>query len=109
MEHENKAHAQFKTVVEIVGSKWNLFIIWNLKDQTLRFNVLQKNMGDVNSKTITKHLRELENNKIIKRVVYPEVPPRVEYSLTEKGRAFLPVFDAIRDCATNITLEKNNG
>jgi len=78
LEHENKAHAQFKTVVEIVGSKWNLFIIWNLKDQTLRFNVLQKNMGEVNSKTVTKHLRELEKNKIIKRVVYPEVPPRVE-------------------------------
>ncbi len=103
MESENKAHLQFKTVVEIVGSKWNLFIIWNLKDQTLRFTELQKSMGDVNSKTITKHLRELENNKIIKRVVYPEVPPRVEYSLTEKGKAFLPVFDAIRDCAVHIS------
>ena len=103
MESENKVHSQFKTVVEIVGSKWNLFIIWNLRDQTLRFTALQKNMGDVNSKTVTKHLRELENNKIIKRVVYPEVPPRVEYSLTEKGKAFLPVFDAIRDCAFKIS------
>jgi len=105
LESENKAHAQFKTVVEIVGSKWNLFIIWNLKDQTLRFNVLQKNMGDVNSKTVTKHLRELEKNKVIKRVVYPEVPPRVEYSLTEKGKTFLPVFDAMRDCAAHLSLE----
>jgi DNA-binding HxlR family transcriptional regulator len=105
LESENKTHAQFKTVVEIVGSKWNLFIIWNLKDQTLRFNVLQKNMGDVNSKTVTKHLRELEKNKIIKRVVYPEVPPRVEYSLTEKGKTFLPVFDAMRDCAAHLALE----
>ena len=105
MESENKAHAQFKTVVEIVGSKWNLFIIWNLKDQTLRFNVLQKNMGDVNSKTVTKHLRELEKNKTIKRVVYPEVPPRVEYSLTKKGKKFLPVFDAMRDCAEHLALE----
>ena len=103
MESENKAHAQFKTVVEIVGSKWNLFIIWNLKDQTLRFSALQKSMGDVNSKTITKHLRELEKNKIIKRAIYPEVPPKVEYSLTEKGKAFLPVFDAIRDCAFQIS------
>jgi DNA-binding HxlR family transcriptional regulator len=103
VESENKAHLQFKTVVEIVGSKWNLFIIWNLKDQTLRFSALQKSMGGVNSKTITKHLRELEKNKIIKRVVYPEVPPRVEYSLTEKGKTFLPVFDAIRECAFQIS------
>jgi DNA-binding HxlR family transcriptional regulator len=103
LESENKAHAEFKNVVEIVGNKWNLFIIWSLKDQTLRFTELQKNMGDINSKTITKHLRDLEKNKIIKRVIYPEVPPRVEYSLTKKGKAFLPVFDAIRDCAVHIS------
>jgi DNA-binding HxlR family transcriptional regulator len=103
LEYKNKAHEQFKTVVEIIGSKWNLFIIYNLRDQTLRFSALQKSMGEVNSKTVTKHLRELEENKIIKRVVYAEVPPRVEYSLTEKGKAFLPVFDAIRDCAEHIS------
>ena len=53
-------------------------------------------MGDVNSKTITKHLRDLEKNNIVTRSVYPEVPPRVEYTLTEKGQAFLPVFESIR-------------
>jgi len=83
-------------VLGIIGSKWNLFIIWSLKDGTLRFSELQKKMGDVNSKTITKHLRDLEENKIVTRSVYPEVPPRVEYTLTEKGQAFLPVFEAIR-------------
>jgi DNA-binding HxlR family transcriptional regulator len=52
-------------------------------------------MNDVNSKTITIHLRELENLKIISRIVYPEVPPRVEYSLTEYGKALFPVYDAL--------------
>ena len=101
-ESENKAHLQFNTVMEIVGNKWNLFIIWSLRDEALRFTVLQKRMGDVNSKTITKHLRDLECNKIVKRVVYADVPTRVEYSLTEKGKAFLPVFEAIRNCVEHI-------
>ncbi len=97
MESENKAHLQFNRILEIIGSKWNLFIIWSLKDGKLRFSELQKRMGDVNSKTITKHLRDLEKNNIITRVIYPEVPPRVEYSLTAQGQAFLPVFEAIRE------------
>ena len=96
MESENKAHKDFARVLGIIGNKWNLFIIWNLKEGTLRFSELQKRMGDVNSKTITKHLRELEKTKIVTRAVYPEVPPRVEYTLTEQGLAFLPVFEAIR-------------
>ena len=96
MESRNKAHLEFNRVLNIIGSKWNLFIIWSLKDGTLRFSELQKRMGDVNSKTITKHLRDLEKNEIVTRSVYPEVPPRVEYTLTEKGQAFLPVFEAIR-------------
>ena len=96
MESENKAHKEFSLVLDIIGSKWNLFIIWSLKDGTLRFTELQKAMRDVNSKTITKHLRDLEKAKIVARKVYPEVPPRVEYTLTEQGLAFLPVFEAIR-------------
>ena len=96
MESKDKAHLKFVRVMGIIGSKWNLFIIWSLKDGTLRFSELQKRMGDVNSKTITKHLRDLEKNKIVTRTVYPEVPPRVEYNLTQQGLTFLPVFEAIR-------------
>jgi DNA-binding HxlR family transcriptional regulator len=102
VEAENKAHLGFNHVLNIIGSKWNLFIIWSLKDGTLRFSELQKRMGDVNSKTITKHLRDLEKSKIVTRTVYPEVPPRVEYTLTEQGLAFLPVFEAIRKWAEKL-------
>lgn len=82
-----------KIVFEIIGSKWNLIIIWNLGDQTLRFNELQKRMDNINSKTITKHLRDLERNRIIKRVIYAEVPPRVEYSLTRQGKELIPILE----------------
>jgi DNA-binding HxlR family transcriptional regulator len=96
LESKDKAHLKFVRVMGIIGNKWNLFIIWSLKDGTLRFSELQKRMGDVNSKTITKHLRDLEKSKIVTRTVYPEVPPRVEYNLTQQGLTFLPVFEAIR-------------
>ncbi|MFA5331804.1 MAG: helix-turn-helix domain-containing protein [Methanoregula sp.] len=79
-----------------MGSKWKILIIWNLKNRTLRFSELQKKTHDVNSKTLTTHLRELENLKIISRAVFPEVPPRVEYTLTEYGKELFPIFDAMR-------------
>jgi DNA-binding HxlR family transcriptional regulator len=82
--------------IEVLGSKWNILIIWKLKNGTLRFSDLQKTMNNVNSNTLTAHLRELEDLKIISRIVFPEVPPRVEYSLTEHGTALFPIFDAMR-------------
>lgn len=88
--------------LKIIGSRWNLVIIWCLKDKTLRFTELQKRMGDVNSKTITKHLRILKECNIISRSIYPEVPPRVEYSLTQYGLAFLPIFDEIHEWGDSI-------
>jgi DNA-binding HxlR family transcriptional regulator len=103
MKDENNRKCGMDTALKIIGSKWNLVIIWSLKDKTLRYTELQKSLGDVNSKTITKHLRILEENKIITRSVYAEVPPRVEYSLTENGRAFIPIFDKIHEWGDTIT------
>lgn len=91
------------TAVEIIGSRWNLLIIWRLSEGPLRFTELQKILGDVNSKTITKHLRVLEKYKVITRTVYPEVPPRVEYSLTEYGTAFVPILADINEWGESIS------
>lgn len=77
-------------------------ILHQLNDQTLRFNELQKGMNNVNPKTITKHLRYLEKYNIIKRVVYAEVPPRVEYSLTENGITFIPILKSIINWGSNL-------
>ena len=95
MNSENEAYLKLLRALGIIGSKWNILIIWILKDETLRFSVLQKKMGDVNSKTITKHLKDLEKNKIVTRTVYPEVPPRVEYTLTEQGLTLVPICEEI--------------
>ena len=97
MECENRQKCGINTAVEIIGSRWNLIIIWRLNDGALRFTELQKSIGNVNSKTVTKHLRVLEKYHIITRTVYPEVPPRVEYALTEYGRAFIPIFEKINE------------
>ena len=93
---KTKSKCPVDLFIEVMGSKWNVLIIWKLKNGTQRFSDLQKKMHNVNSNTLTTHLRDLENLKIISRVVFPEVPPRVEYTLTEYGKALFPIFDEMR-------------
>jgi DNA-binding HxlR family transcriptional regulator len=102
MKDDNNCKCGMDKALKIIGYRWNLVIIWCLKDKTLRYTELQKSLGDVNSKTITKHLRILEECNIVSRSVYPEVPPRVEYSLTQYGRAFLPIFEEIHEWGATI-------
>jgi DNA-binding HxlR family transcriptional regulator len=97
MKSENIDEYDMIKLLQTLGNKWNLIIIWNLRVKTLRFTELRKQMGNINSKTLTDHLRYLEKYNIINRLIYAEVPPRVEYSLTEHGKAFLPVFMAIKE------------
>lgn len=94
MRHENCGNLDTNAtkVMEVIGSKWNLMIIWSLREKPLRFTELQKSIGDVNSKTVTVHLRILEKYRLVNRVVYPDVPPRVEYSLTEHAKAIIPIL-----------------
>ena len=102
MKGENNCSCGMDKALKIIGYRWNLVIIWCLKDKTLRYTELQKSLGGVNSKTLTKHLRILEECNIVSRSVYPEVPPRVEYSLTQYGRAFLPIFEEIHEWGATI-------
>lgn len=76
----------------ILTGRWKYLIIWYLDGNTRRFTDIKKFLGDLSQGSLTKQLKELEKDGIIKRVVYPEVPPRVEYSLTEKGTRLLPVL-----------------
>lgn len=100
MKVKKEEKCELVAAMGIIGNKWNLLITWHLRDHKLRFTELQKRMYNVNPKTITKHLRDLENYKIIEREVFPEVPPRVEYSLTESGTALIPVLESITDWAS---------
>ena len=83
------------TTVQLVGSKWKLLILRNLLARPWRFNELRKDLEGISQKVLTDSLRSLEEDGIVQRKVYPQVPPRVEYSLTEKGTDLLPIFYAI--------------
>lgn len=78
--------------MELVGGKWKLVLLWHLLGGTLRFCELKRKLGDITQKMLTLQLRELEEAGLITRTVYPVVPPRVDYDLTERGRALAPVL-----------------
>ena len=83
------------TTVQMVGSKWKLLILRNLLARPWRFNELRKDLEGISQKVLTDSLRSMEEDGIVTRTVYPEVPPRVEYSLTELGQSLKPILDAI--------------
>ena len=84
------------TTVALIGSKWKLLIIRNLLARPWRFNELKKDLEGISQKVLTDSLRSMEADGIITRTVYPEVPPRVEYALTELGKSLKPILDSMR-------------
>ena len=89
------------TTVRLIGSKWKLLIIRNLLQRPWRFNELKKNLEGISQKVLTDSLRSMEADGIITRTVYPEVPPRVEYALSELGESMRPVMDAMEKWGIN--------
>ena len=79
--------------LEIIGGKWKSLILWHLRAKTLRFSQLQRRLGSITQKMQTQQLRELERDGMVHREVYAEVPPRVEYSLTELGQTVVPILE----------------
>lgn len=85
------------TTVELIGSKWKLLIIRNLQVRPWRFNELKKDLTGISQKVLTDNLQSLELDGIITRTVYPEVPPRVEYALSELGATLKPILDSMAE------------
>ena len=83
------------TTVSLIGSKWKLLIIRNLLARPWRFNELQKSIDGISQKALTEALRSMEADGIVSRTVYPEVPPRVEYALTELGESMRPIIKSM--------------
>ncbi|MBQ9279305.1 MAG: helix-turn-helix transcriptional regulator [Lachnospiraceae bacterium] len=81
------------TTVSLIGSKWKLLIIRNLLNRPWRFNELHKSLDGISQKVLTDSLRSMEADGIITRTVFPEVPPRVEYSLSELGESLRPIIN----------------
>ncbi len=88
-------HCPVEAALDVIGGKWKPLILWALGDNVLRFSELQKELPGVNTKMLTKQLRELEEDGVITRKVYPEVPPRVEYAITDFGRTLIPILQAL--------------
>jgi len=85
------------TMVELIGNKWTLLIIRNLLVKTSRFGELKNGIPGISQKVLTDNLRTLESNGLIIRTVYPEVPPRVEYSLSNIGNTLRPLFKSMEE------------
>lgn len=85
------------TTVALIGSKWKLLIMRNLMMRPWRFNELKKSLEGVSQKVLTDSLRSMESDGLITRTVYPEVPPRVEYALSELGESMCPIMKAMEE------------
>ena len=88
------------TTVQLIGSKWKLLILRNLRMRPWRFNELRRDLEGVSQKVLTDSLRAMEDDGIITRTVYPEVPPRVEYALSTLGKSMEPIIDAMEQWGT---------
>lgn len=86
-----------ETTLTLIGNKWKVLILRELLPGTKRFGELKKSIGSVSQKVLTAQLRDMEGNGLLSRKVYAEVPPRVEYTLTDLGYSLKPILDAMRD------------
>jgi DNA-binding HxlR family transcriptional regulator len=83
--------------LEVIGGKWKMLIIHLINNDINRFGKLSMILKDISKQMLTTQLRDLERDGLLERVIYPEIPPRVEYFLTSKGKALIPVLSALKD------------
>ena len=95
------------STLELIGGKYKALILWHLSEKTLRFSELKKVILGATPKMLTQQLRELESQELVIRTVYPVIPPKVEYSLTELGKSLLPILVAMRDWGADYLKHKN--
>lgn len=100
-------HCPVETTLDLIGGKYKALILWHLSLETLRFSQLQKLVSNATPKMLTQQLREMESQSLIYRKVYPVVPPKVEYSLTELGKSLMPVLIAMRDWGADYLSSQN--
>jgi len=88
-----------RTTLELVGGKWKLLILFQLAEQPLRYSQLKRQIPDISEKMLIQELKLLADSRLVKRINYGEVPPRVDYKLTDKGRNALPLIEEMRNFA----------
>lgn len=103
---ENLPECPVATTVELIGSKWKLLILKYLLNKTMRYNELKREIDGISQKVLTSTLKSMVEDGIVIRTSYPEVPPRVEYSLSEIGESMRPVIDVMADCGNTYKNKK---
>ena len=93
--HNLEVECPVIAVQNLIAGKWKLVILWQLREKVKRFNELQKLIPKISQGILTQQLRELERDGLVHREVYKEVPPKVEYSLTDIGQSLIPVMDVV--------------
>jgi len=96
-----------ETTLNLIGGKYKALILWHLSQGILRFSELQKKLPAATAKMLSQQLRELESQQLIHREVYPVIPPKVEYSLTDLGKSLMPVLVAMRDWGADFLRSKD--
>ena len=95
--HNSKTYQNpVEFALDFIGGKWKMPILWRLRDGPMRYGELRASTADITTKMLTQQLRELERDGYVTRTVFPVVPPHVEYALTERGKASIPVIDTLR-------------
>ena len=92
---KNLPDCPVETTLKLIGNKWKVLIIRDLLTGTKRFNELMKSVSGISQKVLTSNLRTMENDGLIERKVYPQVPPKVEYTLTHTGYSLKPILDSM--------------
>lgn len=104
---ESTNHCPVGATLDLIGGKYKALILWHLAKSKLRFSQLNKLIPGATAKMLTQQLREMEAQDLIHREVYPVVPPKVEYSLTDLGKSLMPVLIAMRDWGSEYLHKKN--
>ncbi len=88
-------HCSLDITMSFIGGKWKTVVLWYLRKDKKRFSELKRHIPEITEKMLSLQLRELEKDGLVQRTVFPEVPPRVEYELTDEGKTLLPVLEAM--------------
>ncbi len=83
--------------IDVIGGRWKMPVLWRLSEKVLRYSELKRSLGKISHKMLAEVLRVMEKDGLIKRKIFAEVPPKVEYSLTKTGRSVLPLINKLRD------------
>lgn len=99
---ENKFNCPIRYALDIIGGKWSILILWNIiRFNTIRYGELKKRIPEISHKVLSQQLKELETYGIINRIEYFQIPPKVEYSLTSKGKTLIPLVESINEWGQN--------